>query len=155
MTENQLLKIERDINPYVQKWNSEGRTEEQQWAVRNFLTGAGLSGLLTLKAKWEREAVEKNSIESRLPKHKASLHITHNENTTNYESVEKYIEDLESRDNHIEWATENSRSRAILTNSIWELHWYPDTPIGFYNVYGATLEEVLASLNPTNPTKEV
>lgn len=31
----------------------------------------------------------------------------------------------------------------IDTNEVWELQWYPDTPIGSYKVIGATLESVL------------
>jgi len=85
-------------------------------------------------------------IEKRLPEHKASLHITHNENTTNYETVEQYIKDMEERDLALDWATPTSRQRAIETNSLWELQWYPNTPIGFNIVFGATLEEILASL---------
>lgn len=29
------------------------------------------------------------------------------------------------------------------SNVIWEVHWYPDTPIGFYNCYRATLDEAI------------
>lgn len=95
-------------------------------------------------------AKEDGDIESRLPKHEASLHITHNENTTNYESVEDYIK-REEENLGIDWATPTSRERAIATNSIWELQWYPNTPIGFNVTMGATLEEILASLSSNNP----
>ena len=95
-------------------------------------------------------AKEEADIESRLPKHEASLHITHNENTTNYETVEDYIK-REEENLGIDWATPTSRERAIATNSIWELQWYPNTPIGFNVTMGATLEEILASLSSNNP----
>jgi len=33
------------LRPFIEKWESEGRTTEQKWAVRNFLTGAGANGI--------------------------------------------------------------------------------------------------------------
>lgn len=47
---------EKSLEPYVLKWESEGRTEEQKWAVRNFLSGAGATGIQSLlkeeRHKW-------------------------------------------------------------------------------------------------------
>ena len=73
-----------------------------------------------------------------LPKHKASLHITHNDHTTNYESVKDYLDN--------EWFNDESeeiKKSCIDANEIWELQWYPDTPIGSYRVIGATLESCI------------
>lgn len=74
------------------------------------------------------------------PRHDCGLHLTHNQHKDYYETVEKYFESpwMEDRDVSVE-----EKQRMIDTNEIWELQWYPDTPVGFYKVIGATLEEVL------------
>lgn len=76
-----------------------------------------------------------------LPEHKASLHITHNQHKAYYQPIEEYIIETEIRDS--EWANTDSRQKAIKTDSLWELQWYPNTPAGFNRVYGATLDGVL------------
>lgn len=82
------------------------------------------------------------------PEHKASLHVTHNQHKAYYQSIEDYIAEEEIGKAEYEWATPTSKERAIATDSLWEVQWYPDTPIGFCLKYGATLEEILASLAP-------
>ena len=78
------------------------------------------------------------------PRHKCGLFLTHNEHRDYYQSAQDFIEnDLESRECPPEWSTSTSRQCCIDANEIWELQWYPDTPIGSYCVVGATLEEVL------------
>ena len=80
------------------------------------------------------------------PPHKAALHLTHNDHKSIYQTAQEWIEDQESLFKHeLWWATDTSRQRAIETDEIWELRWYPDTPIGFCVIYGATLDEVLAA----------
>lgn len=79
------------------------------------------------------------------PKHEASLHITHNQHKAYYEPIEQYIADQNISDD--EWATPTSKDRAIKTNSIWEVQWYPNTPVGFCIIYGATLDEILKKSN--------
>lgn len=77
-----------------------------------------------------------------LPKHEASLHITHNQHKSYYEMIDEYIDDQNISDE--DWATPSSKQRAIETNSLWELQWYPITPIGFCRVLGSNLKEVMA-----------
>lgn len=59
MTTSIREQIEEQLEPFVQKWESEGRTEEQKWAVRNFLTGAGMTGIVALISKLQQEAEER------------------------------------------------------------------------------------------------
>ena len=84
--------------------------------------------------------------EMKFPEHKCELTLTHNSHKNYYEPIEEYLtrpqfEDLTT------WATDTSKERILKTDEIWELQWYPDTPIGFYLVVGATLEEVLQKAN--------
>ena len=70
-----------------------------------------------------------------LPEHKCGLYLGHNAHKDVYETIEEYYdpEDFVSRE---EWM------KAVETDSVWHLHWYPDTPIGFYTVCASTLDAV-------------
>jgi len=78
------------------------------------------------------------------PDHKGSLHITHNPHRNNYETIEDYCEFRKADDD--DWATPTSRQRAIETDNLWEVQWYPNTPVGFNVRYGVSLEEILDSI---------
>jgi len=80
----------------------------------------------------------------KLPRHKCGLYLTHNEHRDDYQTALQGIEKYELIcDHELDWATPDARERCIATNELWQLQWYPDTPIGSYSVFGATLEEVL------------
>lgn len=72
----------------------------------------------------------------------ASVYLTLNDHTVNYKTVAQHLED---RDNY-DWVSEDSKQRAIETNRLWVLHWYPRTPISFYCIAAATLGEIVAYL---------
>ena len=76
------------------------------------------------------------------PKHKASLHLVHNDHKAYYITVAQSIED----DDHgyKEWVSEEQKQKAIKTNDCWYIQWYPDTPIGFYIMAAADLDVLLA-----------
>ena len=40
----------------------------------------------------------------------------------------------------IQWASEDEREKAIKNNTVWTIHWYPDTPVGFTCVGASTFE---------------
>lgn len=67
------------------------------------------------------------------------LQITHNIHNIFYQSIEDYIRN----DLQVEWVPGDARERAIATDSMWVVSWYPDTLVGFCSMAGATLEEVL------------
>lgn len=75
------------------------------------------------------------------PPHAASLHLTHNQHKAYYETVEEYTADS----SHDSWVSEEQRAKAIASNDMWELQWYPDTPIGFYRLFAADLDVLLAA----------
>ena len=76
-----------------------------------------------------------------LPGHKASLTLSHNEHKAVYMTVSEYI-----LNNDPNWQSDNDKQKAIDTNEIWELHWYPETPIGFIWLAAPTLEDLLGFL---------
>lgn len=66
---------------------------------------------------------------SKLPPHAASLHLTHNEHKASYTPLAAYAEKEWCAD---AWVSEAQKAKAIAEDSIWELQWYPKTPVGFY-----------------------
>lgn len=75
-----------------------------------------------------------------LPRHKCSLFLEHNPHNLYCATVAQYLEDL----GDLDWGNDEAKARAIETNELWTLQWYPDTPVGFHQVAAPTLNEVLA-----------
>lgn len=74
------------------------------------------------------------------PKH-INLELQHNEHAVLYETAQQW---LESRGEHIPtFESDEEKARAIETNEIWMLQWYPDTPVGFHWIAAASLEALL------------
>lgn len=74
-----------------------------------------------------------------LPEHKCGLHLSHNEHRDVYETIEEFYdpEDFISTE---EWG------KAVAEDSVWVLHWYPNTPIGFIRIAASTLEAIETKL---------
>jgi hypothetical protein len=78
----------------------------------------------------------------KLPRH-LGLHITHNQHKIYYMSIQDYVTDGRDR-----WDVDQADLDEILsTGEIWEIQWYPNTPIGFRAVAAATLERALELAN--------
>jgi len=78
-----------------------------------------------------------------LPKHKCGLHLSHNEHRDVYETVEEFY-DVDS------FISIEELAKAISEDSVWVLHWYPETPIGFYRIAASTLEAIADRLKEKN-----
>ena len=76
------------------------------------------------------------------PKHKCGLYLTHNRHKDFYEEIGKYVNGGH-RGTADSFKDDETRERSIKTDEIWELQWYPNTPVGFYAVAAPTLEECL------------
>ena len=74
-----------------------------------------------------------------LPEHKCGLHLSHNEHRDVYETVEQFY-DVDDFISTGEW------HKAVAEDSVWVLHWYPNTPIGFTRIAASTLEAIEAKL---------
>lgn len=79
------------------------------------------------------------------PAHAASLHLTHNQHKAYYETVEQW--DKGSEDACRDWVSEEQRGKAIAANDVWELQWYPHTPIGSYCLLACDLGELMMVAN--------
>lgn len=78
----------------------------------------------------------------KFPHHEASLHLTHNDHKSVYETAEQWIADNDER-GFAEWISEEQKQKAIETDSIWTLQWYPNTPVGFNCLAAADLDLLL------------
>lgn len=75
------------------------------------------------------------------PKHEASLHLTHNQHKSYYETVQDAIDN--GTHGYDDWVSEEQKQKAIETNECWTLQWYPDTPVGFCLMSAADLDVLL------------
>jgi|HubBroStandDraft_6_1064221.scaffolds.fasta_scaffold337814_3 hypothetical protein len=75
----------------------------------------------------------------KFPKH-MSMTIAHNEHKNCYQSVIQYFDHVQHRK---ESCTPEEFAEMIATDEIWEIQWYPRTPISFYYVMAATFEKAL------------
>lgn len=77
-----------------------------------------------------------------LPDYDVSIFISHNDHKNSYISVEEHLHFLGVKTDDFLFSEDMEVSKRI--GSLWEVHWYPDTPIGFYMAFGSTLEYALA-----------
>lgn len=80
-----------------------------------------------------------------LPKHEASLSLTHNDHKGYYKTVQQAIDDGDH--GYLDWISEKQKQKAIATNDCWIIQWYPSTPIGFCILAAADLEALLEAAN--------
>lgn len=69
------------------------------------------------------------------PKH-LTLTIEHNPHKNFYQTSQEWFDQYECCD-------EKDREEFSKLDDFWMMRWYPSTPIGFYEVFGKTLEECL------------
>lgn len=73
----------------------------------------------------------------------SSLSLGFNEmNGPNYQTVREFVEST-PEEQQPDWVSDEERELAIQGNSMWVLHWYPDTPVGSYSLAASTLEAVV------------
>lgn len=77
-----------------------------------------------------------------LPQDKAGLYLTHNVHRGVYQTAREWWE--ENKDHDLYSWPAGDLERALETDEVWTLQWYPDTPIGFYAIAASSLEALLA-----------
>ncbi|MCK9556272.1 hypothetical protein M0R36_10775 [bacterium] len=80
-----------------------------------------------------------------LPKHECSLTLTHNIHKDYYRSAKEHIEEMESVElwDLDDWVSPEERRKAMDTNEIWQLDWYPDTPVGYNKIMASSLRVIM------------
>ena len=82
--------------------------------------------------------------EADFPEHACSLHLEHNPHRNVYESVPDWISDNAYRE-HFQWTSTEQKDKAVATDNLWTLQWYPNTPIGFYSLVACDLDVLLTA----------
>ena len=90
-------------------------------------------------------------MEELLKKCKCGVYLSVNEHRDVYETVEQAINEINdwhkrANGHHTDYQPEINdelKQQMIKENSIYKLQFYPDTPVGFYTVYGTNLKEVI------------
>lgn len=88
-----------------------------------------------------------------LPAHKCGLCIEHNQHRNDYQTVAAWLEDREALGTGPNWVSAEERQRAIDTGEVWEIQWYPQTPVGFYHVAASTLAAALKAATSEGPNE--
>ena len=78
-----------------------------------------------------------------LPNHECGLYMEHNPHRDEYRSLSEYFADAADTGAH-SWQSDEAKARAIETDELWTLQWYPHTPIGSHTIAAPTLGELLA-----------
>jgi len=81
------------------------------------------------------------------PKHDIALYLTHNKHKSVYQTAEEW--EHEQYETH--WISDEERTKALATNELWSIQWYPDTPIGFCCLWASTLEALVTAYNREVP----
>lgn len=80
----------------------------------------------------------------KLPKH-INLRIVHQPHATSYETVEQWLKTVDTFD-AVDIEPED-RAEMLRTGEVWEIQWYPNSPVGSHSVAAATLERALELAN--------
>lgn len=83
------------------------------------------------------------------PKHECGMCLDHNDYKNYYESIETAVSEIEEREVGAGtklkdvWYSAAERQKILDTGELWELQWYPDTPVGFYVVRASSFETLI------------
>jgi hypothetical protein len=65
--------------------------------------------------------------------------VTHNEHKLYYQTAKQFIEEEYVK---AAFLSQDEIDKAIETDEIWSVQWYPDTPIGSCMLYASTLDVI-------------
>lgn len=79
----------------------------------------------------------------------SSLRITCNDHKSNYQTAQEAIADGRwfAAD---EFVSPEEMQKAIDTNTIWSLQWYPQTPVGFEVLHASSFQAILDHVSSPN-----
>lgn len=80
----------------------------------------------------------------KFPQPSIALTLNHNDHKTVYQTAEEWV--VEHGD-HYDFRNDEQKARAIATDEIWTLLWFPITPVGHCAIAAPTLEELIDYAN--------
>lgn len=69
------------------------------------------------------------------------LFIEFNAHKLNYVPADEAV--LDGTYRNADWVSDAEKEKAMETDSVWTLQWYPDTPVGFYQLAASSLDAVI------------
>mgnify|MGYP000091143788 CR=1 FL=1 len=81
-----------------------------------------------------------NKLQELLDKCNCGVYLTVNQHRNYYLSVDEHLNDMEIGSDDLDQET---RYKMVELNTIIEIQFYPDTPIGFYRVYHYDLDKAI------------
>ncbi len=72
---------------------------------------------------------------------KCGVYLTVNRYRDYYDTIEQAVAEIKNE------TDEETKQRILATGQLYELQFYPDTPVGSYRIFGSSLEEVLNRAN--------
>ena len=85
-----------------------------------------------------------NADDIKWPRHKAALIVSHNDHKNSYATIEEWESFLNMRP---DWASEEERSKAIASDNMWSVQWFPDTPVGSCLKLASSLQACLNAID--------
>lgn len=74
----------------------------------------------------------------------SSLTLSFNDmSAPNYATVKEFHDNWSLDNAPYDWISNEEKEKAFELNSMWCLHWYPDTPVGFFSVAASSLDALL------------
>jgi len=82
-----------------------------------------------------------------LPAHEGSLNLAHNEHKSTGQTVEEWLIELDEEGNSdlYDWVSDEQKQKALTTDTLWTLQWYPDDSDSFYAMAAADLDALLTA----------
>jgi hypothetical protein len=157
---NRLVRVARELSALAQNdhmvnqfFTDTGKELNRAAEQLLEISGRGLGGPTIYDARSGvarlDATVVARAFEVMLPAHAAELALIHNEHKSYYRTVKETLEDDDlgkTVDELNDFVTAVERQKAIETNELWELRWYPDTPVGFCRKRAASLPALAAWL---------
>lgn len=75
------------------------------------------------------------------------LSIGFNEHAVYYQTAAQWVKERSEGECPLQWVSDDERTRAIDTNSIWTCQWYPSTPIGHYELAASSFSVLMQAVN--------
>jgi hypothetical protein len=71
----------------------------------------------------------------------------------NYQTAKQWSESMGEPDGGLQtyndladWVSPEEREKALANNSVWSIQWYPNTPVGFNDLYASSLPALIAAI---------
>jgi hypothetical protein len=70
-----------------------------------------------------------------------SITINFNDHKGSYVKTAEAV--IDGTYDYADWVSDDEKRKAVETDSVWTLQWYPETPIGFYCLAASSLDAVV------------